>query len=222
MASVGFGADVGAAPGFDLEQSRSPRSCSPSTRAAGSSARRSATTSICAMSRGVRRCCSARPRTTTRRPRSARSSACSMRLLARRRRAGRVTLKVEGEDGFPARGRTGRWPRSAASPEELVGADHRAAPPISGRLRALSRHDVRADQGSRRAGQGLHPQGRRHRCTISTPTSRRVGQPGAAVAATVRLDLRRQPSDARPGRGGAAVKLAAVETFMEPSEAHDI
>jgi fumarylacetoacetate (FAA) hydrolase family protein len=42
-----------------------------------SSARASATTSICAMSRAARPCCSARPRTTMRRRPSAPSSACS-------------------------------------------------------------------------------------------------------------------------------------------------
>ena len=55
----------------------SPRSCSRSIRRARSSARRSATTSTCAISRAARRCCSARPRTRTRAARSARSCGCS-------------------------------------------------------------------------------------------------------------------------------------------------
>ena len=61
---------------------RSPRRCSPSPPAARSSARRSATTSTCAISRAAARCCSARRRTRTRAARSARSCACSTRPSA--------------------------------------------------------------------------------------------------------------------------------------------
>ena len=68
-----------AASGLDLEQSGAGDRRHRRRAAAGSSAPRSATTSICATSRVVRRCCSARPRTTTRRPRSGRSSGCSTR-----------------------------------------------------------------------------------------------------------------------------------------------
>ena len=58
---------------------RSRRSRSRSLRAAASSARRSPTTSICAISRGARRCCWARRRTRTRAARSGRSCASSTR-----------------------------------------------------------------------------------------------------------------------------------------------
>ena len=57
--------DAGLHPSLDVEQSRSRRSFWSSRRPEGSSARRSATTSTCATSRGAPRCCSARPRTTT-------------------------------------------------------------------------------------------------------------------------------------------------------------
>ena len=66
-----------AASDLDLEQSRAGNRGDRVERAAASSAPRSATTSICAMSRAVPRCCSARPRTTMPRPRWGRSSACS-------------------------------------------------------------------------------------------------------------------------------------------------
>ena len=79
-------------------------------------ARRSATTSTCATSRAAARSCSARPRTTTRPARSARSSGCSTthfgiddvrrcELAADRRGAGRIHAARAGA----------RWRRSAAT-----------------------------------------------------------------------------------------------------------
>ena len=77
MSAVGTGSEIGIRAELLVEQ--------PGARAGGrgerarraSSARRWATTSICATSRGAARCCSARARTTTRPARSARSSGCS-------------------------------------------------------------------------------------------------------------------------------------------------
>ena len=57
---------------LDLEQSRAGSRAGRLVKPATSSARRSATTSICAMSRAARRCCCPRPRTTMPAPRSAR------------------------------------------------------------------------------------------------------------------------------------------------------
>ena len=62
---------------LDLEQSRAGNRGDRVELPAASSAPRSATTSICATSRAAPHCCSARPRTTTRPPRSAPSSAFS-------------------------------------------------------------------------------------------------------------------------------------------------
>ena len=81
---------------------RSPRWCWRWRRTGASSARRSATTSTCAISRAAPRCCSARPRTTTRAARSGRSCRFfdggftldhvrAMELHADRRGPGRAT-----------------------------------------------------------------------------------------------------------------------------------
>ena len=142
----------------------SPRSCSSWHPTAASSARASATTSTCATSRGAARCCSARPRTTTRRPRSARSSASSTRATTSTRcgpRRGRpvpapvrrglrprhgpvsvVTLSVAGDDGYRLEG-TSELARISRDPAELVAAGDRRPPPVPRRIRALPRHDVR-------------------------------------------------------------------------------
>ena len=85
----------------------SRRWCWRSTAAAASGARPSATTSTCATSRGARRCCSARPRTTTPRARSGRSSGSSTRASASTTCGRRSsTMTVEGEDGFRLEGRS--------------------------------------------------------------------------------------------------------------------
>ena len=86
-----------------------------------SSARRSATTSTCAMSRAARRCCSARPRTTTRAARSARSCDCSTqrsrsttcaapkcRLTSRRRRRLHARRRLVDGGDQPRSRRAGR------------------------------------------------------------------------------------------------------------------
>ena len=132
-----------------------------------------------------------------------------------------LTLTVEGEDdGFRLDGHSSMR-QISRSPQALVDATMRQPPPISRRLRALPWHDVRAGKGPVGGRQGLHPQAWRPGVHFDA-ASGNVGQPGAAVQRMSAMDLRRQPPVARPGRGGAAVKLAAVETFMEPSEAHDI
>ena len=71
-----------------------------------------------------------------------------------------VSLKVEGEDGFTLDGPLvdgGDRPRSGRPRQ----ADAGPASPVSRRRRAVPRHHVRADQGSRRQGPGLHAQERR-------------------------------------------------------------
>ena len=79
----------------------SPRSSSWSPRRARSWARVSATTSTSGTSRAAPRSCSGRRRTTTRRPRSARSSGCSTtRFGLERLERETVSLRVEGDDGY--------------------------------------------------------------------------------------------------------------------------
>ena len=103
------------ASGLDLEQSGAGDRRDRARAAARSSARRSATTSICATSRAARRCCSARPRTTTPRPRSGRSSGCSTTTFS-------IDDVKKAEVASQGRGRgrvsrwraQARWPRSAA------------------------------------------------------------------------------------------------------------
>ena len=75
-------------------------------------------------------------------------------------RRAELRLTVEGDDGFRLEGASDMG-KISRDPEEIVPPDDRREPSIPGRLRALSRHDVRADQGSWRAGPGLHPQDRR-------------------------------------------------------------
>ncbi len=48
-----------------------------------------------------------------------------------------MTLTVEGEDGFRLEG-SSSIAKISRDPADLVGADDRPAPPVSGRLRALS------------------------------------------------------------------------------------
>ena len=108
-----------------------------------------------------------------------------------------VTLTVEGRGRLQARRLVvdhEDQPRSRGS----GGTDHRAAPSISRRLRALPRHHVRADAGSRRARHGLHPQARRHRHHRGAQ-ARRAGQPHEAELRMRALDLRHRRSHVQPG-----------------------
>ena len=85
-------------------------------------------------------------------------------LLARHcARAWTSRLTVDGARRLPAHRRVvdvRDRPRSGRSRRPRCSATD---PPVSGRRRALSRHHVRADQGPRRAGHGLHPPRRRRR-----------------------------------------------------------
>jgi hypothetical protein len=96
-----------------------------------------------------------RRRTTMRRARSGRSSASSTQLRPRRRAPRHGVAQRPRRGRLRARGlvldcadqpRSGRYRRP----------DDRAEPPIPGRVRALSRDHVRADQRPRRAGARLH------------------------------------------------------------------
>lgn len=121
-----------------------------------------------------------------------------------------VRLKVEGEDGFSLEGASS-MAEISRSPEEPGRCRHGSASPIPGRVGALSRHHVRAIEGSRRKGQGLYAQGRRHRHHL-VGEIRRPGQPGAAVARLSPLDLWRQPSDARSRQGRSYLGSAPTAT----------
>ena len=69
-------------------------------------------------------------------------------------RAMEISLTIEGEDGFRLEGRSSMREISR-DPADLAAQLDRAAPRLSRRRRALSRHHVRAGEGPRRAGQGF-------------------------------------------------------------------
>ena len=124
MASVGTGMDAGLHPKSTWNNPE-PEVVLVISRPAASSAPRSATTSICAMSRAARRSCSARPRTTTPPARSGRSCASSTRHS-------RSTTSTHDRDAWWSRARTAtaskarpRSPRSAATRKTLSPQMHR-------------------------------------------------------------------------------------------------
>ncbi len=73
-----------------------------------------------------------------------------------------LAMRVDGPEGFVLDGHEldgDDEPR----PVRPRGAGDRCEPPVSGRVHAVPRHDVRADQGSARAGTRLHARRRRRR-----------------------------------------------------------
>ncbi len=93
-----------------------------------------------------------------------------------------------------------RWPDLALAGGARRGHD-RPAPPVSRRPRALSRHDVRAGEGSRRRRARALPTSSATSLPISTPS---LGTLTNSVQLSPRLpalDLWREPSAARPGHG---------------------
>ena len=69
------------------------------------------------------------------------------RLHARRRaRSRRRADRRRADDGFALEG-SSSMAEISRDPADLVAPDDRRAPPVSGRLRAVPRHDVRADPG---------------------------------------------------------------------------
>ena len=90
----------------------------------------------------------------------------------RRREAAKVSPEGRGRGRLPAGGR-----ELDGRDQPLAGGAGRCGngrpSPVSGRPRALSRHHVRAVQGSRRERQGLHPQARRHRHHLDRTSSAR-------------------------------------------------
>jgi fumarylacetoacetate (FAA) hydrolase family protein len=86
-------------------------------------------------------------------------------------KAADIALRVEGDDGFVLEdfalaggaGRLRHWPAS----------------PVSGRVRALLRYHVRPGEGSRRGGERVYPQTRRHRFDFNSD-ARYAPEPSAA------------------------------------------
>ncbi len=109
-----------------------------------------------------------------------------------------VTLTVEGEDNFRLEGVVIDR-RDRARPGGSGFANDGKAPSISGRRRAVSRHHVRADPGSRYARQGLHPQIRRHR-HHRRALARQTRQSHALVGRLRAMDFRLRRIDAQSGQ----------------------
>ncbi|CDX15538.1 hypothetical protein MPLB_1510219 [Mesorhizobium sp. ORS 3324] len=128
---------------------------------------------------------------------------------AQRRGRGRVLAggrKLDGRDQPLARG---------------VGAGRDgAASPVSGRAGALSRHDVRAVEGSRREGQGFYPQGRRFGHHL-VGEARRAHQPRAPLTGLPTLDLRRQPPHARSRQGRSPLAPRQGDVVLSPPREAD-
>ena len=110
------------------------------------------------------------------------------RLLPRRRAADDRDADRRGRGRFQLEGSSSHH-EDQPRPGGPRGADHRPAPSVSGRVRPLPRHHVRADAGSRRAGHGLHAQGRRHRHDRRAE-ARRAGQPHEPTLRMRAVDLR--------------------------------
>ena len=107
-----------------------------------------------------------------------------------------VSLKVEGEDGFTLEGRSS-MARDRARPGRPRQADARAPPPVSRRRRAVPRHHVRAGEGPRRQGPGLHAQDRRRDDHLRAGAGR-ARQPHDAVHRGAALGVRHGRADAQP------------------------
>ncbi len=173
---------------------------------ARSSARRSATTSICATSKAARRCCSARPRTTT--PSASLGPFIRLfdaSLLARRRAQDAMSpASVDGEDGFVLDG-----------DRSMIAEISRGRRTICGRRRSARTTQYPdgvvlylgtmfapvKDRGG--AGQGLHPQARRHRHHLRA-AARRAASTACRLAPinAPPWTYRREPSHARPRARG--------------------
>ena len=141
----------------------SPKSCSPSATPAASSARRSATTSTFATSKAAARYCWARRRTTTPPVRSGPSSGSSTSISRMDDvRQCDLALHMQGPDGFAFTGRSS-MSQISRDPLEIVG--HTIGPnhQYPDGLRAVPRHDVRANARPVRSGQRIHPCRRRRR-----------------------------------------------------------
>ena len=84
---------------------------------------------------------------------------------------GRGRLRLEGRSSMS---------QISRDPADLVAADHRPAPPVSGRARALSRHHVRAGEGPRRRRARASPTSSGDVVTISTPALGTLSTPWAS------------------------------------------
>ena len=108
---------------FELEQPRARNRAGGRQPRRNPSARRSATTSTCAISKAAARCCWARPRTTTRPARSGRSSACST-ANSRWTTCGRPIVELRDR-----RAATGSGSKGQSSNERDQPRSRRAGPP---------------------------------------------------------------------------------------------
>ena len=100
-------------------------------------------------------------------------------------RACELALDVYGEDGFHLAGRSS-MKKISRDPRGSRRAGTEREPSVSGWLRAVPGHDVRAGQGPRRAGRRLHassgrPRRHRHRSARRARERRHHQRQGAAV-----------------------------------------
>ncbi len=107
-----------------------------------------------------------------------------------------VSLKVEGEDGFALEGRSS-MAEIARDPADLVKQMLGPPPPVPRRRRALPGHHVRAGQGPRRQGPGLHAQGRRRDHDLGAGAGH-ARQPHDALDRGAALGVRRGRADEQP------------------------
>ncbi len=120
------------------------------------------------------------------------------RLHPRRRPQRRAsTWRSRGPDGYRLEGAQLDGPDQPRPAGAGPPGAERA--PVSRRLRAVPRHDVRAHPGPRRGRAGVHPQGRRRGAGVE-PAAGRAGQRGDDLERRRALDLRRRRPDAKPGR----------------------
>ena len=98
-----------------------------------------------------------------------------------------VSLRIVGEDGFELLDAS-RMERDQPLAGVARGPGLRGEPSVSRRLHAVPRHDVRADQGPRRGGPGLHAPRRRPRRNLQ-PAARQAGQLGQPLRPDSALGL---------------------------------
>ncbi len=116
-------------------------------------------------------------------------------------RRAKLAMRVDGPEGFTLDGESS-MAMISRDPRGPGRAGDRPQSPVSGRLRAVPRHDVRADEGPSRAGAGLHARGRRHRHR-GDAGARRARQPRRTLRSDRALDAGRERADAQPRAAGS-------------------